>query len=60
MDRKRGMQAVLLTLAAWGSWQAMETLPDYSLAQNVLHFGGYLLVGLALAAFYLAFRNQQS
>jgi hypothetical protein len=54
------MQAVLLTLAAWGSWQAMETLPDYSLAQNVLHFGGYLLVGLALAAFYLAFRNQQS
>jgi hypothetical protein len=60
VDRKRGIVGVLLTLAAWGCWQGMEFVPDYSAIETTLFIGGYVLVGLALIAFYVAFRNRTS
>jgi hypothetical protein len=58
--RKRGIQGMLLTLAAWGCFQAMEAVPAYSPAETALFVLGYAFVALALAVFYLAFRNRQS
>ena len=58
MDRKPALIGVLLTLAAWGCWQGMEAVLDYSGIETALFIGGYVLVGLALVAFYLAFRNR--
>ncbi len=58
MDRRRGLQGVLLTLAAWGCFQGMEAVPDFSLIETTLLIGGYILIGFALVAFYLAFRNR--
>ena len=60
MDRRWGLLGVALTLFAWGCWQGMETVPDYSPASTVLFYGGYILVGLALFALYKAFRSQKS
>jgi hypothetical protein len=60
VDRKRGLQGVLLTLVAWGCWQGMETVPDNSVIETILLIGGYVLVGLALVALFFAFRNRIS
>lgn len=57
MDRKWGLAGVVLTLAAWGCFQGMEAVPDYSPTSTALFYGGYALVGLALYAFYRAFRS---
>ena len=58
MDRKRASQGVLLTFAAWGCWQAMETVPENSAVETTLFIAGYVLIGFALIALYLAFRNR--
>ena len=58
MDRRWGMLGVLLTLAAWGCWQGMEAVPDYSPASTALFYGGFILVGLALFTFFNAMRKQ--
>ncbi|HQV03701.1 MULTISPECIES: hypothetical protein [unclassified Novosphingobium] len=60
MDHKRGIQGVLLTLAAWGCFQGMESVPANSALETALLIGGYALIALALAVFYLAFRNRPS
>lgn len=60
MDRKWGLAGVVLTLAAWGCWQGMETVPDYSPISTALFYGGYALVGLALYALFRAFRSPKS
>lgn len=60
MERKRAIQGVVLTLAAWGFWEAMEAVPDNSPTETILFVSGYILVGLALVAFYLAFRKRTS
>ncbi len=60
MDRKRGLQGVVLTLAAWGCFQGMEAVAANSLTETALFAGGCAFVALALAVFYLAFRNRQS
>ena len=60
MDRKWGLAGVVLTLAAWGCWQGMETVPDYSPISTALFYGGYALVALALYALFRAFRSPKS
>jgi hypothetical protein len=57
MDRRWGILGVLLVLGAWGCWQGMETVPDYSSTSTALFYGGNVLVGLALFVFYKAFRS---
>ena len=56
-QRQLFIAVILLTLAAWGSWQAMEIVPDYSLIETALHMAGYVLCGLALFAFFNAMRK---
>lgn len=58
MDRNWAIRGVLLTLAAWGCWQGMETVPENSAIETTLFIAGYVLIGLALIALYLAFRNR--
>lgn len=60
MDRKRAILGVLLTFAAWGCWQAMEIVPNYSPAETALLVAGYVACGLALYVFFLAFRSPVS
>jgi hypothetical protein len=60
VDRKRAIQGVLVTLAAWGCFQGMESVPANSSMETALFIGGYALIALALAVFYLAFRSRQS
>lgn len=47
---------VVATMAAWGCWQLMETVPDYSPPSTAFFYGGYALVGVALVLFYFATR----
>jgi len=60
VDRNWAIRGVLLTLAAWGCWQGMESVPDYSPTSTALFYGGFVLVGLALYAFYRAYRSPKS
>ena len=60
MDRKWGLASVVLTLAAWGCFQGMEAVPDYSPTSTALFYGGFVLVGLALYALYRAYRSPKS
>jgi hypothetical protein len=60
MNRKWAFLSVILSLAAWGCWQGMETVPDYSTISTALFYGGYVLVGFALYAFYRTFRSPKS
>ncbi len=60
MDRNWAIRGVLLTLAAWGCWQGMESVPDYSPTSTALFYGGFVLVGLALYALYRAYRSPKS
>ncbi len=56
MNRKWGLLAVALTLAAWGCFQGMEAVPDHTPLSTALFVGGYALVAIALYAFYHAVR----
>jgi hypothetical protein len=47
----------LVTLAAWGCFQGMEAVPDYSPASSAMFFGGYALVGVALYLFFRGFHE---
>jgi uncharacterized membrane protein len=58
VGRNRAIQGVLLTLAAWGCWQGMETVPENSAVETALFIAGYVFIGLALIALYLAFRDR--
>lgn len=60
MDRKWAIIGIVLTLAAWGCWQAMEGVADNSAEETALFIGGYLLIPFALAALFIAFRKSQS
>ncbi|WP_285709241.1 hypothetical protein [Erythrobacter oryzae] len=59
MTRRNRFQwaGVLATLAAWGCFQGMETLPLYSAPSEALFYGGYALVALALFLFFKAYRE---
>ena len=59
-QRKLFIAVIVLTLAAWGCWQAMETVTDYSPTSTALYYAGNVAVGLALAAFFLAMRSPKS
>ena len=48
---------VLATLAAWGCFQGMETVPIYSTPSEALFYGGYALAALALVLLFLGFRE---
>jgi hypothetical protein len=48
---------VLATMAAWGCFQGMETLPLYSVPSEALFYGGYALVAVALFLFYKGYRE---
>lgn len=48
---------VLATMAAWGCFQGMETLPLYSVPSEALFYGGYALVALALFLFFKGYRE---
>jgi hypothetical protein len=60
VDRNWAIRGVLLTLAAWGCWQGMESVPDFSPTSTALFYGGFVLVGLALYALYRAYRSPKS
>ncbi len=60
MDRKWSIIGILLALAAWGCWQAMEGVADNSVEETALFIGGYILIPLALTAFFIAFRKSKS
>ncbi len=48
------MAVVVLVCVAWGCWQAMEVVADYSPTETVLLIGGYVACALALFAFFKA------
>ena len=48
---------VLATMAAWGCFQGMEAVPDYSALSTALFYGGYALVAVALVVFFKGFRE---
>lgn len=48
-----GVACVLLT---WALWSLMDTVPDYSTAQNIYWFTGDALVVVAIVLFFNAFR----
>lgn len=48
---------VMATVAAWGCWQLMETVEDYSPPSTAYFYGGYALIGVAVALFYLGWRR---
>jgi hypothetical protein len=49
---------VIATAAAWGCWQMMETVDDYSPASDAYFYGGNVLVVVALVLFYLGLRKR--
>jgi hypothetical protein len=49
---------VIATMAAWGCWQLMETVPDYSPPSTAYFYGGYALIGVALVLFYLGWTRR--
>jgi hypothetical protein len=51
------MAVVVLVCVAWGCWQAMEVVADYSPTETVLLIGGYVACALALFAFFKALRS---
>lgn len=44
---------VLATLAAWGCWQMMEAVPDYSPPSTAYYYSGNALIVVALVLFFL-------
>lgn len=48
---------VLATMAAWGCFQGMESLPLYSAPSEALFYGGYALVALALFLYFKGYRE---
>ena len=57
---RRALQigGVIATVAAWGCWQMMETVPDYSPPSTAYFYGGYALIGVALVLFYLGWARR--
>ena len=61
MDQRRLFVAVVvLTLVAWGLFQAMEVVPDYSPTETALMIAGYLACALAPVAFFKAVRSPKA
>jgi hypothetical protein len=49
---------VIATMAAWGCFQMMETVPLFTPASDAYFFGGYALVAAALVLFALGWARR--
>jgi hypothetical protein len=59
-QRRLFIAVIVLTMAAWGCWQGMELVPDYSPVETALFVAGYVACALALIAFYKAMRSPKT